>query len=159
MTWPVRDREITVDWEKLRFTRKTLKGADDLWNICVYVIADPEGRPLYIGRARGKKYRGFGERYVGNSGSLSAIAHGSGNRLYVGKIKGRQIRNWYKGLEKELIALESRDTRGQHPRYNVQFKSAQSDGVRLKHTGKVPRFYHKRRGSRTRTAERSGKSQ
>jgi len=159
MTWPVRHREVTVAWKRFRFARETLNGADDVWNLCVYVIADPEGRPLYIGRATGKKYRGFGERYVGNAGSLSAIAHGSGNRLYVGKIKGRQIREWYKGLEKELIALESRHTRGRHPRYNVQFKSAQPDGVRLRHTGEVPRFYHRRRGSRTQAAEGSGKSQ
>src|SRR5436309_4741557 len=109
------NRKLTVNWKKLGFKPKTLSKSADVRKWCVYVIADRTGRPLYIGKATGKKYRGFVERYVGNSAALCAIAHGSGNRLYVGSIRGTQRRDWYKDLEKELIALE-------RPRYNVKDK-------------------------------------
>ena len=145
---------ITVGWRKLRFTREMLDESDDIWKRCVYVIADSEGRPLYIGRATGAKYRGFGERYVGNSGPLSAIAHGSRNRLYLGRIQEKSDRDTYVRLERELIALESRDTGGRHPLYNRQHKSATPEGFRLKHRGSYPRFYHLQGGevsSRVRT--------
>ncbi len=135
-------RMVTVHWRKARFTRETLDESDDVWKRCVYVIADPKGRPLYIGRATGEKYRGFGERYVGNSGPLSAIAHGSRNCLYLGRIKESSGRDSYVSLEKELIALESRETDGLHPLYNRQHKAATPEGFQLKHTGKTPRFYH-----------------
>lgn len=152
MTRPVRRRKITLNWKRFEITRKTLDEVDDFWRWCVYVIADPTGKPLYIGRATGRKYRGFGERYVGNSGPLSAIAHGSPNRLYLGRIEGGSSRDWYTRLEKDLIAMEARNTGRRHPRYNVHFKSAIPGDIPLKHTGDVPRFYHLQRGhSRTQT--------
>ena len=146
MARPTLDQKLRVIWKRLSFTRETFDEEDALWKWCVYVIADPKGRPLYIGKATGRKYQGFGERYVGNSGPLSAIAHGSRNRLFLGRIEGEPQREWYKGLEKELIALESRATGRRHPLYNSHFKSATPDELRLSHTGDVPRFYH-RRGS------------
>lgn len=130
------NRRVTVDWKVFSFTPKTLSKSSDLRKWCVYVIADRKGKPLYIGKATGRKYRGFVERYVGNSAAICAMAHGSGNRLYVGRIKGRSRRAWYADLEIELIALE-------HPRYNVKRKLTRSKGVRLKHTGKVPRLDRK----------------
>ncbi len=144
MAKSIRDQRIEVKWKRFRFTRKTFDASDDLWKRCVYVIADPKRRPLYIGRATGAKYQGFGERYVGNSGSLSAIAHGSGNSLYVGRIKQGSRKAWYERLERELIALESQCTRRRHPRYNIQHKYAEPDGIPVRHTGIVPRFYHRR---------------
>src|SRR5437879_6083216 len=137
---PVGHRKFRVKWKKFSFTRETFDTDDALWKWCVYVIADPKARPLYIGKATGEKYRGFGERYVGNSGPLSAIAHGSRNRLYLGRIEGEPRREWYKGLEKELIALESRATGRRHTLYKRHFKSATPDELRLSHTGNVPRF-------------------
>src|SRR2546425_11926907 len=100
---PVARPVATVEWKRYSLTRATMDRNGDLWNICVYVIADPAGRPLYIGRATGEKYRGFGERYVGNAGSIAAIAHGSRNWLYLGRRKGAQLRTWHKNLERELI--------------------------------------------------------
>ncbi len=144
MAGPTRNRKLWVIWKSLSFTRETFDQEDALWKRCVYVIADPKGRPLYIGKATGQKYRGFGERYVGNSGPISAIAHGSRNRLYLGRIDGEPRREWYKGLEKELIALESRATGRRHPLYNRHFKSAIPSELRVGHTGDVPRFYHLR---------------
>src|SRR2546422_4314253 len=98
MARPARDRKLRVIWKRLNFTRETFDEEDALWKWCVYVIADPSARPLYIGRATGETYTGFGERYVGNSGPLSAIAHGSRNHLYLGRIEGDQRREWYVAL-------------------------------------------------------------
>jgi hypothetical protein len=144
MARPARNRKLRVIWKRFSFTRETFDEEDALWKRCVYVISDPRGRPLYIGKATGEKYRGFGERYVGNSGPLSAIAHGSRNRLYLGRIEGEPGRGWYEAVEKELIALESRATDGLNPLYNRQFKSLLPAGLRLRQTGDVPRFYHRR---------------
>ncbi len=142
MPWPMRGRVLTVQWTKFTISRETFDEEDDCFNLCVYVIADPWGRPLYIGRATGTRYTGFGERYVGNSGSIPAMAHGTRNRLYLGKIRGRQVRNWYRSLEKELIARESVASHRTHPRYNRQFMKAEPTEARLQHIGEAPRFYH-----------------
>src|SRR2546426_5004989 len=138
MPQPIRDRKLRVIWKRLSFTRETFDEEDALWKWCVYVIADPKARPLYIGKATGETYKGFGERYVGNSGPLSAIAHASRNRLYLGRIEGDQRRGRYTALEKEMIALGSPGSWGRPPPYNRHFTSPIPAPPRLSPTRGVP---------------------
>ncbi len=77
---------------------------------CVYVIADPDGRPLYIESSGGKDgleggYRG------GTASAMDAALHGSGNQIFVAPFSGPQR----EAVEKALIYWEQ-------PQYNRQGK-------------------------------------
>ena len=146
-----RERLVTVKWSRFEgnLHRREVYDALVLWEPSVYVITDPKGRPLYVGKATAEANPGFGDRYWGNLQAMSAWGHGTRNRLYVGRIRWAR-RAWYSNLERQLITLESRASYGRAPRYNDRWKhDAEPDpGVRLRHIGDVPRFYHIRAPSR-----------
>jgi len=138
-----RDRTLRVKWTLFRAVYNPV-GRDELWESVeawensVYVICDPRGRPLYIGRAT----RGFGNRYWGDLQAMSAWGYGARNRLYVGRIEGARG-PWYDELERELVARESKSTHRRVPRYNRNHKEARpAPEIRLRHTGDSPRFHH-----------------
>lgn len=112
----------------------------DLWRKSVYVIADPRGNPLYIGRATGKGNPGFGNRYWGQTGAMAAWGHGTRNQLYIGRFADNRDRSLYKRLEIELIAQESAATGGKSPPYNRQFKKRSPGDLRLRPLGQSPKF-------------------
>jgi len=149
-----RDRLVTVKWCKFEgnLMSREIYDSDELWKPSVYVITDSRGRPLYVGKATAKKHPGFGDRYWGNLQAMSAWGHDTRNRLYVGRIRGA-TRAWYRDLERQLIALESRSTQGDAPLYNDRWKhdSEPDPEVRLRHIGDIPRFYHLGRGPAARS--------
>jgi len=98
---------------------------------CVYVIADPNGSPLYIGSSQAlgdRRYRG------GTASSFDAALHGSGNLIFVTKVpSGRCV-----VIEKALIWAE-------RPEYNKQGKIIPLSSLAAAtfiHQGDVPAFSH-----------------
>jgi len=139
-------RKVTVKWNLFKsIAESALADSWDPWRSSVYVIGDPQGRPLYVGKATGEAYPGFGDRYSGNRQAMEAWGHGTRNRLYIGRIRGAR-RPWYADLERELIARESMATRRHRPRkprYNTNHKDTDPDDeIQLRHTGNRPAFYH-----------------
>lgn len=137
-------RIIRVEW-----TRFDLRDAVDpngewaLFERSVYAIAGANGRPLYIGKAVGKKNPGFGERYWGDGSTMMALAHGTKKLCHVGQMDGKPREKWYEDLERELIAREAWATNGRHPRFNKNFMSTPPNwDISLRHVGERPRFYH-----------------
>jgi hypothetical protein len=101
---------------------------------CVYVIADPNGTPLYIGvsKALGElRYRG------GTAAAFDAALHGSGNIIFVAESTVGDCEQ----VEKALIWAEK-------PPYNRQGKiiplSDLNAGTFI-HDGEVPVFDHRKR--------------
>ncbi len=96
---------------------------------CVYVIADPRGKPLYIGCSEdlhGRRYRG------GTASALDAALHGSGNLIFVAEVAS----DHREPVEKALIWAEK-------PPYNRQGKIISLSRLKAEvfvHEGDVPAF-------------------
>ena len=125
-----------------RVTPDAIWDAPESWKRSVYVVADRDGVPLYIGKATGEKWPGIGNRYWGQTGALSALGHGSRNRVHVGRILGKPRLQWYADLELELIARERKATKSASPVYNREKGRRRPTAVQLRHKGRVPRFAH-----------------
>ena len=154
MTGLPRNRQVVVHWSRFKVpgyseldgTYETwLNELYEPWERSVYVITGQDSRALYIGKATGKKSPGFADRYYTALPAIPALVHGTRKFWYVGQIEGKPRTTWYQELETELIARESSATGGKHPCYNTRSKGTLPDPeVRLRHSGKAPRFYHKR---------------
>lgn len=155
MTGLPRGRQVIVRWSRFKIPGyKELKGTyeawlnkkDEPWERSIYIITGKDSRPLYIGKATGKKNPGFSGRYYAALPAVPALVHGTIKFWYVGQIDGKPRTAWYEELESELIARESSATGGKHPCYNTRSKRKEPDqAVQLRHLGEMPRFYHRRR--------------
>ena len=140
-----RDRSVKIQWSKFKIvSEKKLNEEWDPWVRSVYVVGDTDWRPLYIGRAAASGNPGFGNRYYSSLNLLPALAYGTTKFWFVGQIAGKPRQKWYRELEGELIARESKATDGTHPRFNLrQYKGRDPDtSLHLRHVGDVPWFFH-----------------
>src|SRR5262245_10811530 len=98
-------RDVRLTWRRF----EGMVGATKAFKArsCVYVIADPSGRPLYIGVSEDleRRYRG------GTAAAFDAALHGSGNIVFVAESSVEECEQ----VEKALIWA-------QKPRYNRQGK-------------------------------------
>jgi len=120
---------ITVALQWSKFGRLT--DARDAFphQACVYVQADPQGKPVRIGRAS----KGLNERYHGgNGGAMEAAMHASGNLIFIAPVEMTVCVS----VEEELIWQRRRVLT-----YNVRGKSLPpARRVVVIHVGDIPDF-------------------
>lgn len=88
---PVR---VELRWSK--FSKLTEARQAFPYQACVYVQADPAGRPVRVGKAS----KGLDDRYHGgDGGAMDAAMHGSGNLVFVAPVE----MSLCKPVEDELI--------------------------------------------------------
>jgi len=118
---------IHLRWRRFDRMTKACKASRAV--SCVYVIADPKGKPLYIGCSEdldGRRYRG------GTASAFDAALHGSGNLILVAEITPEHR----EAVEKALIWAEK-------PPYNRQGKIIPLSDFKagtFTHEGDVPAF-------------------
>jgi hypothetical protein len=96
----------------------------------VYVIADKDGKPLYIGsteRKNGRFAGGLNGRYYADWDALDASMDGSGNFVFVAEVNASQA----KIIETQLIYYCK-------PKYKVGKKVAPTNLLVLNHEGDCP---------------------
>ena len=125
---------ITLRWK--RFASMVAACRDFRHVCCVYVIADPSTRPMYIGCSESKG--GLDGRYHGGTASaVDAALHGSGNLVFVAEV----ARGGCDPIEKALIWSEQ-------PPCNRRFKNRNHSSLSadsLLNEGVVPAFKAGRR--------------
>lgn len=106
---------------------------------CIYVVADKNRTPLYIGEAtqkvrerNGKWWSGgLTARYYHDWTVLDACMDGTGRSIYIAKVKSR----------KDAEQIEAKLIYENKPRYNQNKKRTRPDfQLCLKHTGEFPKF-------------------
>lgn len=106
---------------------------------CVYVLADRDGKPLYIGKAtqerrtiNGKLWAGeLRARYHGAMKVLNASMKGTGRSIYITRVESKERG---KVIEAQLIFENA-------PIYNDnQKKNPPENRLDLKHSGTHPKF-------------------
>lgn len=121
------DKPVTLVWRKFR---SMTEAGDAIKGSCIYVIADPTGRPLYIGETGQGK--GIAGRYKGGTASaVDAALHESGNLIYAAAIANADREE----IEKFLIFQE-------RPLYNRVKSSSFVPRDAVQHHGDVPTFQY-----------------
>jgi len=96
----------------------------------VYVLADGEGHPLYIGKP--KNAVGFLGRYSGNEGLIDSALYGTGKRVFVAKTDGKVTDD----VERLLIFEE----KGAGASLSNQRIPKTRPTLVVKHGGEIPNF-------------------
>ena len=127
------DEEIVLTWKC--YTSMKEAGEAFRGKSCVYVIAAPSRKPLYIGETGGVD--GLYGRYKGGTASsMDAALHGSGNLIFVAAIADEFRRM----VENALIYAEQ-------PPYNKQGKIIPLSPLPVEsilHAGHSPTFTQRR---------------
>ena len=96
---------------------------------CIYVQADPNGRPIRVGKAA----KGLARRYWGGTGhALDAAMDGSGNLVFVAPLASNRCAR----VESQLIWQHRKNLKynKQHPRHLLE------PSVKIRHEGEAPKF-------------------
>ena len=132
------DKSVKLDW--LRFTTWTeaLDGESNYQFPCVYILAEKNGKPLYIGKAsrrrketKGRIYAGgLRARYFHDWTVLDACMEGTGRSIFIAEVDPKNVRH----VEAQLIYENQ-------PKYNTNSKaSPPKSSIVLKHSGVKPSF-------------------
>ena len=128
------DGQVVLTWQRFGRMIEACKAFKE--RSCLYVIAEPSGKPLYIGGAGGRD--GLDGRYRGGTASaVDAALHGSANIIFVAPIPDDKV----KAAEKALIFAEK-------PMYNRQGKIVPLTAMpveSLVHAGDPPQFTYRHR--------------
>ena len=125
---------IVLTWQRFTLMSEAWEAFRE--KSCVYVIADPTGRSLYIIGETGQVEGLWGRYKGGTASSMDAALHGSGNLVFVAAVNDDEIR---KSVESTLIFAEQ-------PAYNERGKTnpLSSLGVdAVAHGGDVPNFAYR----------------
>ena len=132
------DKSVKLDW--LRFTTWTeaLDGESNYQFPCVYILAEKNGKPLYVGKAATKR-RVKGDtpwagrlraRYYHDWTVLDACMEGTGRSIFIAEVDPKNVRH----VEAQLIYENQ-------PKYNTNSKaSPPKSSIVLKHSGVKPSF-------------------
>ena len=132
------DKSVKLDW--LRFTTWTeaLDGESNYQFPCVYILAEKNGKPLYVGKAATKRRvkgdtpwaGGLRARYYHDWTVLDACMEGTGRSIFIAEVDPKNARL----VEAQLIYENQ-------PKYNTNSKaSPPKSSMVLKHSGVKPSF-------------------
>ena len=132
-------RTVELDWVKFSKWADVLNDKDGRYEFpCVYVLAEKDGTPLYIGKAATKRRvkggttwaGGLRQRYYHDWTVLDACMKGTGRHIFIAEVDQRKAN----AIEKQLI-YENK------PEYNENGKTtAPETSMELIHKGASPKL-------------------
>ncbi len=131
--------KIELMWKKFNRMDEVIRGSE-FGKACgvVYLLADSEGKPLYIGSS---KCNPFYERYQGHDGIIDAALDGSDKHIFIAKINPESSEE----VEKFLINKEWLSGKRLFNKKKFQnLNPKEIADLEIRHSGDKPNFSYER---------------
>ena len=130
------EKPINLKWLQFTTWKEVLDGEEDYQFPCVYILAEKNGKPLYIGKTTSKKREKNGKTWAGSLRAryfhdwtvLDACMEGTGRLIFIAEVDPDNA----KLVEAQLIYENQ-------PKYNKNSKAyPPKSSIVLKHSGVKP---------------------